>query len=123
MLGLALREEFRSKRHKGTAIELSDDTYTVATQIAAREFLEITYPTHESMSGVHRAAALLHCWLLGTYHGDIQPKQLDYYFDEFVFRFNRRTSKSRGLLFYRSVATHPVTYDDVTEARNKLGET
>lgn len=73
---------------------------------------------HESMPGVHRVAALLQRWLLGTHHGAIQPKQLDYYLDEFVFRFNRRASNSRGLLFYRllqqAVVTHPVTYGDVT---------
>jgi hypothetical protein len=47
MLGLTLREEFRGKRLKGTAIELSNDTNTGATQIAAKEFLEITYLTHD----------------------------------------------------------------------------
>ena len=73
---------------------------------------------HDSMPGVHRVAALLQRWLLGTHHGAIQPKQLDYYLDEFVFRFNRRTSKSRGLLFYRllqqAVLTRPVTYKKIT---------
>lgn len=44
MLGLTLREEFRGKRLKGTAIELSNDANTGATQIAAKAFLEITYP-------------------------------------------------------------------------------
>lgn len=52
MLGLTLREEFRGKRLKGTAIELSNDTNTGATQIAAREFLEITYPTHDLLKGI-----------------------------------------------------------------------
>jgi transposase-like protein len=74
-------------------------------------------PAHESMPGVHRVAALLQRWILGTHHGAVQPKQLDYYLDEFVFRFNRRTSKSRGLLFYRllqqAVVTQPVTYNAV----------
>lgn len=46
-------------------------------------------------------ASLLKRWLLGTHHGRIQ--YLDYYLDEFTFRFNRRTSKSRGMLFYRLV--------------------
>lgn len=46
-------------------------------------------------------AALLKRWLLGTHHGRAQ--HLDYYLDEFTFRFNRRTSKSRGMLFYRLV--------------------
>lgn len=52
MLGLKLREEFRSKRLKGTAIELSNEANTGATQIAAREFLEITYPTHDILKGI-----------------------------------------------------------------------
>jgi transposase-like protein len=77
-------------------------------------------PAHESMPGVHRVAARLQRWLLGTHHGAVQPGQLDYYLDEFVFRFNRRTSASRGLLFYRllqqAVDTGPVTYETV--ARN-----
>lgn len=80
-------------------------------------------PAHESMPGVHRVAALLQRWLLGTHHGAVQPKQLDYYLDEFVFRFNRRASKSRGLLFYRllqqAVVTHPVTYKTVIGASEK----
>lgn len=52
MLGLTLREEFRGKRLRGTAIELSNDTNTGATQVAAKEFLEITYPTHDLLKGV-----------------------------------------------------------------------
>ena len=50
---------------------------------------------------VHRVAALLKRWLLGTHHGAIANAYLDYYLDEFTFRFNRRTSQSRGKLFYR----------------------
>lgn len=49
----------------------------------------------------HRVASLLKRWLLGTHQGAVRPKQLDYYLDEFTFRFNRRTSASRGKLFYR----------------------
>jgi len=52
MLGLTLREEFRGKRLKGTAIELSNDSNTGATQIAAKQFLEITYPTHDLLKGI-----------------------------------------------------------------------
>ena len=74
-------------------------------------------PAHETMPGVHRVAALLQRWMLGTHQGAVQPAQLDYYLDEFVFRFNRRKSNSRGLLFYRlleqAVVTQPVTYDDI----------
>jgi len=49
----------------------------------------------------NRVASLLKRWLLGTHQGAVQPSHLDYYLDEFTFRFNRRTSGSRGLLFYR----------------------
>ena len=49
----------------------------------------------------HLVASLLKRWLLGTYQGAIRPIHLDYYLDEYTFRFNRRTSRSRGKLFYR----------------------
>jgi hypothetical protein len=52
MLGLELRQEFKGKRLKGTAIELSNDSNTGATQIAAQEFLRITYPTHDLLKGI-----------------------------------------------------------------------
>ena len=52
MLGLNLRQEFKGKRLKGTAIELSNESNTGATQIAAAEFLEITYPTHDLLKGI-----------------------------------------------------------------------
>ena len=52
---------------------------------------------------VNRVASLLKRWLLGTYQGGVHFSHLDYYLDEFTFRFNRRTSHSRGKLFYRLV--------------------
>jgi transposase-like protein len=58
-------------------------------------------PGHVVMPRAHRVASLLKRWLLGTHQGAIQPHQLDFYLDEFVFRFNRRNSNHRGLLFYR----------------------
>lgn len=51
----------------------------------------------------HLVAALLKRWLLGTHQGAINHKNLPYYLDEFTFRFNRRTSRSRGKLFYRLI--------------------
>lgn len=76
-----------------------------------------TTPAHVSLPGVHRVSSLLKRWILGTHQGSIQPKHLDYYLDEYCFRFNRRTSRSRGLLFYRlleqAVATDPITYDQI----------
>ena len=76
-------------------------------------------PAHVTMPGVHRVASLVKRWILGTHHGSVQPEHLDAYLDEFVFRFNRRTSTSRGLLFYRlmqqAVVTAPVTYQNVVK--------
>jgi len=51
----------------------------------------------------NRVTALLQRWLLGTHQGAVRTAHLDYYLDEFTFRFNRRTSGSRGLLFQRLV--------------------
>ena len=74
-------------------------------------------PAHVLMPGVHRIAALLKRWLLGTHQGAVTGKHLDYYLDEYTFRFNRRTSRSRGLLFYRliqqAVVTIPVGYRQI----------
>lgn len=53
---------------------------------------------------VNLVASLLKRWLLGTHQGGVQHSHLDYYLDEYTFRFNRRTSKSRGLLFYRLIS-------------------
>jgi transposase-like protein len=50
---------------------------------------------------VHRVISLLKRWLLGTHQGAVGEEHLDYYLDEFTFRFNRRRSRSRGKLFYR----------------------
>jgi transposase-like protein len=52
---------------------------------------------------VHRVASLLKRWLIGTHQGAVSSDHLDYYLDEFTFRFNRRTSQSRGKLFYRLI--------------------
>lgn len=76
-------------------------------------------PAHQPLPGVHRVAALLKRWLLGTHHGAVDPRHVDYYLDEFTFRFNRRTSRSRGMLFYRLIqqaaVAGPVTYTDIRD--------
>lgn len=75
-------------------------------------------PAHVVLPAVHRVASLLKRWLLGTHHGSVQESHLDYYLDEFTFRFNRRTSRSRGLLFYRliqqALQIEPVPYRLIT---------
>ncbi len=60
-------------------------------------------PAHIPFPGVHRVASLLKRWYLGTHQGAMSKEHLGYYLDEFTFRFNRRTSKARGLLFYRLI--------------------
>lgn len=65
----------------------------------------------------NRVAALLKRWLMGTHQGAVSHDHLDYYLDEYTFRFNRRTSRYRGKLFYRliqqAVAIDPVRYSDL----------
>lgn len=56
---------------------------------------------HEVLPLLHGQAALVKRWLLGTHQGAVRPEHLDYYLDEFTFRFNRRGSRARGLFFYR----------------------
>lgn len=81
---------------------------------------------HVSMAGVHRVASLIKRWVMGTHHGAVHPEHLDTYLEEFVFRFNRRKSRSRGMLFFRlleqAVITDPVTYRDVVKVRLNASE-
>lgn len=74
-------------------------------------------PASELLPRVHLVISLLKRWLMGTHQGAVSHKHLDYYLDEFTFRFNRRKSASRGKLFYRlvqqAVAVGPSTYDEI----------
>jgi hypothetical protein len=65
---------------------------------------------------------LLKRWPLGTHQGAVRSSHLDYYLDEFTFRFNRRTSRSRGMLFYR-LAQQTVAVDPVPESQLRAGAT
>jgi transposase-like protein/ribosomal protein L37AE/L43A len=88
-------------RHKAKAISTSGD------------------PAHVVMPAVHRVASLLKRWLLGTHQGAVSREHLDYYLDEYTFRFNRRTSRHRGKLFYRllqqAAAVAPAPYRTLTK--------
>jgi transposase-like protein/ribosomal protein L37AE/L43A len=72
---------------------------------------------------VHRVISLLKRWLLGTHQGAVSQAHLDYYLDEFTFRFNRRTSRHRGKLFFRlvqqAVAVEPVPYARLVQPRGR----
>ena len=71
----------------------------------------------EVLPNVHRIASLLKRWLLGTHQSYLNKNKLEYYLDEYVFRNNRRTSTSRGLLFARlieqGVKTSPISYENI----------
>jgi transposase-like protein len=73
----------------------------------------------ELMPRVHRVISLLKRWLMGTHQGAVSLEHLDYYLDEFTFRFNRRRSRSRGKLFFRllqqAVAVDPVPYKSMVK--------
>jgi hypothetical protein len=84
-------------------------------------------PASELLPRVHRVISLLRRWLMGTHQGAVSRKHLDYYLDEFTFRFNRRKSKSRGKLFFRlaqqAVAVGPVPYDLIVHPIRKRANT
>lgn len=79
------------------------------SRVSTNGYHHVIINHHEDAPGedptplAHRMASLLKRWLLGTHQGGQQFSHLHYYLDEFVFRFNRRNSRSRGLLFYRLV--------------------
>ncbi|MBL8291010.1 MAG: IS1595 family transposase [Bryobacterales bacterium] len=71
------------------------------------------------MPRVHRVASLVKRWILGTHQGAVSHEHLEYYLDEFTFRFNRRRSGNRGKLFYRlvqqAVIVDPVPYKSMVK--------
>ncbi len=77
-LGLGVGFEHERSAHRGSAV-----------------------PAHKSMPAFYRVVALTQRWLMDTHHGAGQPSEIDYYLGEFAFRFNCRSSGSRGLLCYR----------------------
>ena len=81
-------------------------------------------PAHVSAPGVHRVASLLKRWILGTHQGSVSKEHLQSYLEEFTFRFNRRTSRSRGLVFRRlleqSVVTGPVIRTEIAHGYDWL---
>ena len=74
---------------------------------------------HEILPRVHQVVSLFKRWLLGTHPGFISHEHLSSYLNEFVFRFNRRTSAYRGKLFLRlvqqAVAVEPVPYANLVK--------
>lgn len=91
-----------------SGIETKGYTRTIKTQKGS---------TEKMLPHVHTVVSLLKRWLLGTLQGACSEEHMAYYLDEFTFRFNRRKSKSRGLLFYRllqnAVQIEPSTYNEI----------
>lgn len=99
--------------------ELESKGYTHVTQKAT-----IKDNDEEVLPNVHRIASLLKRWLLGTHQSYLNKNKLEYYLDEYVFRYNRRTSTSRGLLFLRlieqAVIKAPVSYKEIIKQNHGL---
>jgi len=81
-------------------------------------------PGEKLLPHVHMIVSLLKRWLLGTHQGAVSEKHFQAYLDEYVFRFNRRKSAERGLLFYRllegAMNVKPVTYNDLVNPTDSL---
>lgn len=96
-------------------------SYAGLKEAGFRHKVKVRGPSPERASKllprVHRVASLLKRWVLGTHQGAVSREQLDYYLDEFTFRFNRRTSRSRGKVFYRlvqqAVSIEPVPFSEL----------
>ncbi len=88
-----------------------------ATSTRSASSAPVPIPRTRSCRACTRFASLLKRWLLGTHQGGVQRQHLDYYLDEFTFRFNRRRSNARGLLFHKlveqAVAVDPATYRSI----------
>ena len=93
-------------------IELESMGYIHETQKATAKDED-----QEVLPNVHRIASLLKRWMLGTHQSYLNKNKLEYYLDEYVFRYNRRTSTSRGLLFLRlieqAVSESPISYKEI----------
>ena len=90
---------------------IATDDWAAYGPLASRGYTHRVLPP-KALVLPHLVASLVKRWLLGTYQGAVKPTHLAYYLDEFTFRFNRRTSRSRGKLFYRLVQ-HALLVDPV----------
>jgi transposase-like protein len=76
-------------------------------------------PAEKTLPHARLVVSLLKRWLLGTHQGAVQPKHLQEYLEEYTFRFNRKNSAQRGLLFYRllenAMLIEPLTYRKLVE--------
>ena len=89
------------------------DDWSGYDTLPAAGYRHLVAPSHE-LKIAHLAVSLLKRWLAGTHQGAVSHPHLDYYLDEFTFRFNRRRADHRGLLFFRllqnAMEIPPTTY-------------
>jgi transposase-like protein len=111
--------------HVARGSEVRTDAWTGYDDIGRYRFAHVVTnvsasgdPAHVVLPHVHLVASLLKRWILGTHQGAVSHSQLDYYLDEFTFRFNRRRARHRGMLFYRllegAIAAGPRPYKALT---------
>jgi transposase-like protein len=121
-------EDFLDRSVRGDATAITDGWRSYNEKVlGGREHVAVNVSksgiaANRLLPGVHRIFALLHRVLLGTYQGGVRHKHLDAYLDEFEFRFNRRNSRSRGLLFQRllscGVQSPSPTYAQIVARRH-----
>lgn len=94
------------------------DDWSGYGKLSSRGFGRVIVPKHE-LKAAHLVISLFKRWLGGTHQGAVSPEHLAYYLDEYTFRFNRRTSRHRGKLFYRllqnAVEVEPITYQQMVK--------
>jgi transposase-like protein len=98
------------------------DGWSGYSKVATSGYVHKVTPANkdkEALPHVHTIISLLKRWILGTHQGAVSALHMEYYLDEFVFRFNRRRAKNRGLLFYRlieqAVQTEPVPNAEISK--------
>jgi len=69
---------------------------------------------HRVAPHIHRVFSNLKAWLNGTHHG-VEPKYLQRYLDEFIFRFNRRNTPMAAFQTLLGISTQkaPLTLSEL----------
>ncbi len=120
----SLNEFISTHVHAGSRIRT--DGWSAYRSISAMGYEHIVVGSMD-LKIAHLTISLLKRWLLGTYQGAVRSTHLNYYLDEFTFRFNRRSSESRGKLFYRllqqSLLADPVSYQEIVVGKATQKET
>jgi transposase-like protein len=98
-------EDFIIENVDKEAIVVTDKwpSYNHINELIKKHLPQKSDKENDPLGGIHLVSSLLKRWLLGTHQGRVEKKHLQQYVDEFVFRFNRRKSKSRGKVFFRLI--------------------